>query len=175
MDQNSEKISTKIIGAAGEHYVVSQILRRGYLAALAPDGAPNSDIIVTDINSQNLCSVQVKTRRSSSKNIGWRMNVKHENMVSEKLFYCFVALGEKFEDAIKTYIIPSEIVAEVVKNDHKFWLLGEPSRGESRKDTVIRTLSSDHSKNLAGTPYQNKYGMGWMDEYLEKWDLIIRP
>ena len=42
------KISSTIIGAAGEYHVLSQLLRRGWIAALAPDGAPNMDILVTD-------------------------------------------------------------------------------------------------------------------------------
>lgn len=43
-----KKISSMIVGAAGEHHVLSQLLRRGWIAALAPDGAPNMDILVTD-------------------------------------------------------------------------------------------------------------------------------
>ena len=37
-----------VLGAAGEHYVMCQLLRRGLIAALAPVGVPNTDIIVTD-------------------------------------------------------------------------------------------------------------------------------
>ena len=38
-----------LLGAAGEHYVLSQLLRRGYIAALAPQGVPNADIVITDL------------------------------------------------------------------------------------------------------------------------------
>jgi hypothetical protein len=38
-----------LLGAAGEHYVLCQLLRRGYIAALAPIGVPNADILVTVI------------------------------------------------------------------------------------------------------------------------------
>ena len=47
-----------LLGAAGEHYVMSELLRRGYIAALAPQGVPNADIVVTDVEGSRLCSIQ---------------------------------------------------------------------------------------------------------------------
>ncbi|HEY6290400.1 MAG TPA: hypothetical protein VI455_02415 [Terriglobia bacterium] len=52
-----------LLGAAGEHHVMTGLLRRGYSAALAPQGVPNADIVVTDIDGTRLCTIQVKTRR----------------------------------------------------------------------------------------------------------------
>ena len=40
--------ATTLTGAAGEHFVMSELLRRGFIAALAPAGVPNCDIVVTD-------------------------------------------------------------------------------------------------------------------------------
>ena len=40
---------------------MSELLRRGYIAALAPEGVPNIDILVTDVKGARLCSIQVKT------------------------------------------------------------------------------------------------------------------
>src|SRR3546814_5267743 len=40
--------ATSLTGAAGEHFVMSELLRRGMIAALAPAGVPNCDIVVTD-------------------------------------------------------------------------------------------------------------------------------
>ena len=50
------KISSTIIGAAGEYHVLSQLLRRGWIAALAPDGAPNMDILVLYHNNGGLAA-----------------------------------------------------------------------------------------------------------------------
>ena len=44
---NTMPSNSTLLGAAGEHYVLSQLLRRGYIAALAPIGLPNADIVVT--------------------------------------------------------------------------------------------------------------------------------
>src|SRR5258708_5112034 len=58
-----EQISSSILGAAGEHYIMCQLLRRGRIAALAPAGVPNTDLVVTDKIGDKLCAVQVKVRR----------------------------------------------------------------------------------------------------------------
>ena len=50
-----------LLGAAGEHYVMAQLLRRGVIAALAPTGVPNADIVVTDWKADG--SSRCKSRR----------------------------------------------------------------------------------------------------------------
>jgi hypothetical protein len=71
-----------LIGAAGEHFVLCQLLRRGWIAALAPKGVPNADIIVTDIDGNRQCAIQVKTRRDIGSDKGWHMRKKHEEIMS---------------------------------------------------------------------------------------------
>ncbi len=93
-----KKINSRIVGAAGEYYVLSQLLRRGWIAALAPDGAPNMDILVTDENNDKLCAIQVKTRRDTGGDKGWHMRRKHETMIADDLFYVFVDVGKQPSD-----------------------------------------------------------------------------
>ena len=62
---------TTLLGAAGEHHVMAELLRRGYIAALAPQGVRNADIVVTDVEGSRLCSIQVKTRRNIGSDGGW--------------------------------------------------------------------------------------------------------
>ncbi len=64
--------NSTILGAAGEHYVMCQLLRRDLIAALAPTGVPNADIIVTDkgtsFSDQPKCwLVPSKVKKSHSK------------------------------------------------------------------------------------------------------------
>jgi hypothetical protein len=70
-----------LLGAAGEHFVMSEMLRRGYIAALAPQGVPNADIVVTDIEGTRLCSLQVKTRRDIGSDGGWHMKSSTKQFV----------------------------------------------------------------------------------------------
>lgn len=72
---------------------MSELLRRGFIAALAPQGVPNTDIVVTDIEGSRLCAIQVKTRRELGSDGGWHMQAKHESIRGDRLFYCFVNFG----------------------------------------------------------------------------------
>ena len=62
-----------LTGAAGEHYVMCQLLRRDFIAALAPVGVPNTDIVVTDAVGDRLASIQVKSRRDIGSDGGWHV------------------------------------------------------------------------------------------------------
>src|SRR5688572_15316827 len=41
--------ATTLLGAAGEYHVMTELLRRGYIAALAPHAVPSADIIASDL------------------------------------------------------------------------------------------------------------------------------
>jgi hypothetical protein len=64
-------LQTSLTGVAGEHHVLSELLRRGYIAALAPAGVPIADIVVTNKNATRQCAIQVKTRRGVGADGGW--------------------------------------------------------------------------------------------------------
>ena len=72
------KQPTSLIGAAGEHYVMSQLLLRGGLAALTPRGAPDADILVASSDGSIQAEIQVKARSGRSGK-GWPMSEKHEH------------------------------------------------------------------------------------------------
>jgi hypothetical protein len=81
-------VNSTILGAAAEHYVMCQLLRQDMIAALAPAGVPNADIVVTDKLGSKVAAVQVKARRDIGSDGGWHMKKKHEVMIEPLLFYC---------------------------------------------------------------------------------------
>ena len=56
------------------------------IAALAPAGVPNADIVVTDQIGDRLCAIQVKARTDKGSDGGWHMKPKHEELSSPNLF-----------------------------------------------------------------------------------------
>ncbi|MEF2550920.1 hypothetical protein VQ042_06005 [Aurantimonas sp. A2-1-M11] len=124
-----------LLGAAGEHYVMSQLLRRGYSAALAPVGVPNADIVVIDDIGERLCALQVKSRLEKGSDRGWHMKEKHELLSAPTLFYAFVDFGkEDLHEAPKCWLLPSAVVADVIRRSHAAWLL--PARRGNRGTTA---------------------------------------
>lgn len=155
-----------ILGAAGEHYVMCQLLRRGMIAALAPTGVPNTDIVVTDQIGDRLCAIQVKTRREKGSDGGWHMKPKHEEFSSPNSFYCFVDFGSSLVKPPKCWVVPSAVVAKALRTTHRAWMSTPGKKGQAHKDSNVRRLLP-HYKML-----ESQYPLGWLDKYSDAWSLL---
>jgi hypothetical protein len=137
------------------------------IAALAPTGVPNADIIVSDQVGSRLAAIQVKARRDIGSDGGWHMKAKHEKIVSPVLFYCFVDFGKNQADEPKTWIVPSEVVSKVLSETHQAWLEQPGHKGQAHQPTEMRRLLPDFSKRNTVS-----YPLGWLRPFEEKWSLI---
>jgi hypothetical protein len=155
---------------AGEHYVLSELLRQGFIAALAPSGVPNADIVVTDIEGTRLCAIQAKTRSGAGADRGWHMSEKHEALRDERLFYCFVdySVPEGAKPAV--YVVPSAIAAVAITASHAHWLKTPGKKGQAHMDSKVRRLLPDYGKFFGHVA--NPYPDGWLDRYREAWELL---
>ena len=100
-----DTVTPSLLGAAAEHYVMCQLLRRGRLAALAPTGMPFADILVSDEQGTALSAVQVKGRTVGADG-GWLMSEKHEGFKERLYIYCFVDFGAKLDGQPECWIVP---------------------------------------------------------------------
>ncbi|TXM57563.1 hypothetical protein FV229_25590 [Methylobacterium sp. WL120] len=159
--------NSTILGAAAEHYVMCQLLRRGKIAALAPAGVPDADIIVSDRVGSALAAVQVKARRDIGADGGWHMKQKHESMIRDLLFYCFVDFGKTLNDPPKCWLLPSAVVAQVLTASHQAWLAAPGKDGRAHKDHDMRRL-------LPSYPYLTDpaFATGWLDPFRDRWDMV---
>lgn len=156
------KESTALVGAAGEHYCMTQLLLRGCLAALTPRGSPAADILVLSPDGTIAAEVQVKARSGRSGK-GWRMSQKHEDLVRPRLFYCFVDFGHERDWPV--YVMPSAEVARYLKLSHQEWLATPGRGGQEHNDWPGRFISPRH-------PVKGDHD-NWMDRYKEQWSLIV--
>lgn len=159
---------SSLTGAAGEYLVMSHLLRRGFIAALAPAGVPNCDIVVTDEIGDRLCAIQVKTRNNKGADGGWHMGRKHEHLTSATLFYCFVDLGAP-DAGGQVFIVPSRVVANVTRISHEKWLATPGRFGQPHKDGDMRRFLPSYAHlGLAD------YSSGWLEPYCHAWNLLKR-
>ena len=163
------KKPTTLTGAAGEYTIVAELLKRGFIASLMPDGVPNIDVLVTDVGGAQIAALQVKTRWDIGSDGGWHMSAKHEKIVSERLFYAFVDFHSRPEDQATIFIIPSQIVAGILKRDHQAWVNAIGPSGKPRKDSNMRRMRPDFSNIL---PHEKEFSLGWMNQYKEAWELL---
>ncbi len=172
--QNGSKVSPAIVGAAGEHFVMGELLRRGFVSALAPQGAPNMDILIADTAGDHLFSIQVKTRTTVGGDGGWHMSEKHEKIIGKRLLYIFVDLGKPNGEYPDYYIIPANTVAKVVYETHKAWERNPGKGGRERSQTnKMRRIVPDYSRNY--TNEKPAYTVGWMDTYKNAWHFLGSP
>jgi hypothetical protein len=162
------KVATSLTGAAGQHYVMAQLLRNGFIAALAPEGVPTADIVVTDAAGTSAYAIQVKTRREIGSDGGWHMKAKHEGMTGDKLFYVFLNFPADKEKVPDLFVLPANIVAEVLRQSHINWLKKAGKNGKPHKDNIMRRLLPDHSKH----DLAEKFGPGWLEQYRNTWDQL---
>lgn len=161
----AERVNTTILGAAAEHYVMCQLLRRGMIAALAPAGVPDADIIVSNRLGSSLAAVQVKARNNVG-NGGWVLKAKHETIRRTLLFYAFVDFGIGIGTAPQCWIVPSVVVAEAIAESHAAWLAAPGRNGQAHRDTEMRSFMHDYSRQGLSRV------RGWLDPYREAWDLV---
>ena len=159
--------ATTLTGAAGEHFVMSELLRRGFIAALAPVGVPNCDIVVTDDIGDRLCAIQVKTRNNTGADGGWHMSRKHESLTAPTLFYCFVDFAAGRDEPPFTYVVCAGVVARALAECHQAWLRQPGKKGQQRQDGDMRRLLPGYD-NLE----IDEYRAGWLEPYREAWELL---
>lgn len=156
------KVPTSLIGAAGEHFVMFELYRRGIMVGQPPQGVADVDLLVLDDSAKVVKSLQVKTTSKGAKT-GWIMKSKHETLVSPRLWYIFVAM--ELEKPV-CYVIPSKVVAEATKISHSTWLKMTTNKGNVHNDSEIRKITNKYWFDLPG------FADGWMDKYEGRWDLL---
>jgi hypothetical protein len=174
-----KKINSVILGASGEHYVMAELLRRGFIAAKAPEGVPNFDIVITDIDGTQLSAIQVKTRKAvKGGDQGWHMKAKHDHMISQKMFYVFVDTGLDENSLVQFFVMPSKIVAEACRVSHEIWEQTPNIKGEPHGHSEMRRLIPEYKRNdrMRLTREQEKFlsthDKGWMEPYRNAWNLL---
>ncbi|WP_279479880.1 hypothetical protein [Aureimonas sp. SK2] len=145
-----------------------QLLRRDFIAALAPVGVPNTDIVVTDAVGDRLASIQVKSRRDIGSDGGWHMGRKHEGIVGELLFYCFVDFGADLKAHPRCWVLRSAVVAAAVRESHAKWLSTPGKGGRVRNPTDLRRFLPDYDR----TGVAIDRGAGWLDRYEDNWEQL---
>jgi hypothetical protein len=158
-----------LTGSAGVYWVMHQLLRRGIIVALAPEGVPNIDLIISDIQGSKVAALQVKTRNPIGNDKGWHMKAKHEKLNEDNLFYCFVDLPADLSKPPTTYILPSKTVADCLSTTYCAWLETPGRGGRAHQDTEMRRLLPEYSFD---DPRAKKYSLGWLEPYKEAWDIL---
>jgi hypothetical protein len=160
--KNRAQLQKILVGPAGEHYVLFRLLQQGILAALAPPGAEKVDILVLSTDEHITATIQVKTTVAGVSR-GWPMNAKHEQIENDHAFYAFVDLKPA---APVTYVVPSHVVADRLRKNHRSWLAAPGMKGQLRVDDPVRKFGPTFN------PPMEDWGPAELEKYRERWDLL---
>ena len=144
---NNTNIST---GNAGEYFVAGELERHGFTVAVPMSNVKDFDILAIDRSTYKQFAIQVKTTGYRQKK--WTLSKKSENLQGDNIIYFFVSLNEL--DVPEYHIVPSKIVAEIVKRSHQEWLNTPGRQGQPHNDNNIRNFFDIN------------------DEYLNRWDYL---
>ncbi len=131
------KISKNTIGISGEFYIAYILAKHGFQVNVSLGRTEGFDLFVKNPQGKNL-TVSVKTTYSNKSNF-FIMNKKAETLIEEDLFYAFVRLNMP-NDEPEFWIIPSFVVAHVIKVAHEIHLKTPKKDGSAHKDTNFRLL-----------------------------------
>jgi hypothetical protein len=163
-----------LIGAAGEHLVLSNILKRGIIANQTPKNTEGFDILTLNVDGTPSPPIQVKTTMNKN---GWIMEEKHEIPI-ENLIFCFVYL-ENNHNSSEIFVIDSKKVAYIIKNHHKIWLKLPGRNGQPHNPTKMRKLFRNPFGRMRNNfedylteedlNFINEHSNGWIDQHKDTW------
>jgi len=116
-------IPSKLVCAAGEHYVAYQLSSRGYIAALTREGAPTADILASNLYATKTLAIQVKTTTWAMRTRGrgedkhpyelqFPLGFRSAKQRADNLVFAFVDLHDYDGKEPDVYLVPSAFVCE---------------------------------------------------------------
>ena len=156
------------ISLAGEFAVLSQLALRGYNANMTLGNTKSVDILLADPRTGKMFKIEVKTHYRNSPehsalfghNLGWVMSQKHEGIIDPNLYYVFVNIRND-TGLFRFFIIPSNIVAKYVKEQHEYWL--SSLENPMASDTIMRKfrIGLDDNGYDIETPLAKDFENAW--------------
>ncbi len=150
-----------LIGNAGEHYVMAELLKRCVIAALAPRNALAFDILAT--NPEKTIRIRVKTK--SEEISDWQWSIKKDGTIFRYLqeegdFTIMVDLAEDVKN-MRYFIIPTKDLNSWLISDFQEWLETPGKNNKQRsKDNPKRNLSYQKWKNKLES-YESNWNILW--------------
>jgi len=149
-------ISKQNIGNAGEYYLASILSASNFVVTITLGRNERYDLLAVNPKGKTL-KISVKARNLEETS-DFPLSQKDEAMEGVDFFYAFIRLNG-FKKEPDFWVVPSKIVAEIVKESHRKWLGGKGKRVEQRKDTPMRlfyTKLTTTSKEILPENWENE-------------------
>lgn len=154
------KPSKNLRGRASQYFVAGELCRRNLIATITLGNCPNTDILCSNLESDRLAHIQVKTFVPPNHCI---VGEKAEINRGKRFFWVLVGLPKNPDEPTKDfYVIPSPVMAKNVKEIYEMYMKALKRNGEKHSESSMR-----------GVRTSSKNRNGWsIAKYKNKWELI---
>ena len=112
MNNAKSRVDNALIGAAGVHFVVSELSLRGLIALPTIRNTAGVDVVVVSADGSWHANLQVKTSRNK---VGfWPVGKRYEQVCGKNNFYVFVRYIKK-EARFEAFLESADRVAEDIR------------------------------------------------------------
>src|SRR5438874_12859472 len=149
-------------GNASQFFIAGELCRRGYSAVVTLGNTPNVDILCSNQQGTRFAHIQVKTFVPGSRTCS--VGMKTMKNVGPTFFWVLggIPLAES-DRPFEYYIIPSEVMARNVSEEHALWISTPGKKGQAHRHNRVRIVHLPPDKSLTG----------WdISEFRDRWDLI---
>lgn len=150
MGTKRPRITKVLSGVSGEYFVAAELSRRGYVASITLRNTRGIDILASNADATRSIGIQVKSNQDATRE--WILSKNAATNLAANLCYVFVSLNGLGQPSF--YVVPTSVVAAIVRDSHRTWLAGTRRDGKPHADTDIRVF-----RDARG-------------EYLGRWDLL---
>jgi hypothetical protein len=162
-------VPSAFAGNAGEYFVLAELTRRGWIAALTARNNRAYDIIAK--RGDEFAAIRVKTKTSAFTLFQW--NAKPDGRIFLEMTeqHDFCALVDIPEDGSKSpiyYVVPTPVVEKWLKDDFETWVSTPGAKGQQRAaDNKRRLFYVDDDLKRLGHGYAQKLSL-----YKGAWSLL---
>ncbi|MFN3700934.1 MAG: hypothetical protein ACK4VI_05340 [Alphaproteobacteria bacterium] len=156
-------------GNAGQYFTAGELSKRDFIASITLGNCPATDILCSNLDATKFVHIQVKTYVLGSTRV--MVGKKSEINYGPNFFWILAGIPLADTDKDKDceyYIIPSKVISDTVKKNHKIWAEGTGKNGQKRNGETSARIVFIGEKQ-AEKYYQDGFNFS---EYKNAWGLI---
>ena len=162
-------VSAGLVGNAGEFFVVAELTRRGWSAALTARNNRAYDILAK--RNEEFAAIRVKTKTSTFALFQWNAKRNGEifpEMSEDHDFCVLVDIPEDQGTGPVYFVVPTTVIDGWLRGDFRTWVSTPGAKGRQRAEgNKRRIFYVDDETTKLGHGYRQK-----LAPYLGAWQLI---
>ena len=169
MAEANRVIPAAFAGNAGEYFVLAELTRRGWTAALTARNNRAFDLLAN--RGEDFVAIRVKSKTSAFTLFQWNAKPNGEIFLEMKQKHDFCLLVDIPEDGDlgpTYYAVPTHVIDKWLKNDFHAWVTTPGARGQQRaQDNKRRLFYVDEATDKLGHGYKKR-----LASYKGAWELL---